>query len=69
MIYCANDSGDHVSHSDFAKGIAETHNFTFDRWREDNELWAMCIGELWLNEIRQGDAEAIIRRRKREFYC
>lgn len=68
MIYYTDDSRDGVSRIDLEGGTAETYNFTLGRWREDNELWAVLVGELWLDEISQEQAEAIIRKRNRELH-
>ena len=68
MIYYTDDSRDGVSRIDLEGGTAETYNFTLGRWREDNELWAALVGELWLDEISQEQAEAIIRERNRELH-
>ena len=37
-------------------------------WRDDNDLWAVLVGELWLDEISQEQAEAIIRKRNKELH-
>ena len=64
MIYYTDDSVKRVSRIDIEAGTAETYNFTLGRWRDDNDLWALLVGELWLDEISQEQAEAIIRKRK-----
>lgn len=66
MIYYTDDSVKRVSRIDLEAGTAETYNFTLGRWREDNDLWAVLVGELWLDEISQEQAEAIIRKRNKE---
>lgn len=66
MTYYTDDSGLLVSRIDLEAGTAETYNFTLGEWREDNDLWAVLIGELWLDEISQEQAETIIRRRNKE---
>lgn len=66
MTYYTDDSGMLVSRIDLGAGTAETYNFTLGEWREDNDLRAVLIGELWLDEISQEQAEAIIRRRNKE---
>ena len=68
MIYYTDDSVKRVSRIDLEAGTAETYNFTLGRWREDNDLWAMLVGELWLDEISQEQAEAIIRKRNKELH-
>lgn len=68
MIYYTDDSRDGVSRIDLEGGTAETYNFTLGRWREDNDLWAVLVGELWLDEISQEQAEAIIRKRNEELH-
>lgn len=68
MIYYTDDSRDGVSRIDLEGGTAETYNFTLGRWRDDNDLWAVLVGELWLDEISQEQAEAIIRKRNKELH-
>jgi hypothetical protein len=68
MIYYTDDSVKRVSRIDLEAGTAETYNFTLGRWREDNDLWAVLVGELWLDEISQEQAEAIIRKRNKELH-
>lgn len=68
MNYYTDDSVKRVSRIDFEAGTAETYNFTLGRWRDDNDLWAVLVGELWLDEISQEQAEAIIRKRNKELH-
>lgn len=68
MNYYTDDSVKRVSRIDLEAGTAETHNFTLGRWRDDNDLWAVLVGELWLDEISQEQAEAIIRKRNKELH-
>lgn len=68
MNYYTDDSVKRVSRIDLEAGTAETYNFTLGRWRDDNDLWAVLVGELWLDEISQEQAEAIIRKRNRELH-
>ena len=68
MNYYTDDSVKRVSRIDLEAGTAETYNFTLGRWRDDNDLWAVLIGELWLDEISQEQAEAIIRKRNKELH-
>jgi hypothetical protein len=68
MIYYIDDSVKRVSRIDLEAGTAETYNFTLGRWRDDNDLWAVLVGELWLDEISQEQAEAIIRKRNKELH-
>lgn len=68
MNYYTDDSVKRVSRIDLEAGTAETYNFTLGRWRDDNELWAVLVGELWLDEISQEQAEAIIRKRNKELH-
>lgn len=68
MIYYTDDSVKRVSRIDLEAGTAETYNFTLGRWRGDNDLWAVLVGELWLDEISQEQAEAIIRKRNKELH-
>lgn len=68
MIYYTDDSVKRVSRIDLEAGTAETYNFTLGRWRDDNDLWAVLVGELWLDEISQEQAEVIIRKRNRELH-
>lgn len=68
MNYYTDDSVKRVSRIDLEAGTAETYNFTLGRWREDNDLWAVLVGELWLDEISQEQAEAIIRKRNKELH-
>lgn len=65
MNYYTDDSVKRVSRIDLEAGTAETYNFTLGRWRDDNDLWAVLVGELWLDEISQEQAEAIIRKRNK----
>lgn len=68
MIYYTDDSVKRVSRIDLEAGTAETYNFTLGRWRDDNDLWAVLVGELWLDEISQEQVEAIIRKRNKELH-
>ena len=68
MNYYTDDSVKRVSRIDLEAGSAETYNFTLGRWRDDNDLWAVLVGELWLDEISQEQAEAIIRKRNKELH-
>ena len=68
MIYYTDDSVKRVSRIDLEVGTAETYNFTLGRWRDDNDLWAVLVGELWLDEISQEQAVAIIRKRNKELH-
>lgn len=68
MIYYTDDSVKRVSRIDLEAGTAETYNFTLGRWRDDNDLWAVLVGELWLDEISQEQAEAIVRKRNKELH-
>lgn len=68
MNYYTDDSVKRVSRIDLEAGTAETYNFTLGRWRDDNDLWAVLVGELWLDEISQEQAEAIIRNRNKELH-
>lgn len=68
MIYYTDDSVKRASRIDLEAGTAETYNFTLGRWRDDNDLWAVLVGELWLDEISQEQAEAIIRKRNKELH-
>lgn len=68
MNYYTDDSVKRVSRIDLEAGTAETYNFTLGRWRDDNDLWAVLVGELWLDEISQEPAEAIIRKRNKELH-
>lgn len=68
MIYYTDDSVKRVSRIDLEAGTAETYIFTLGRWRDDNDLWAVLVGELWLDEISQEQAEAIIRKRNKELH-
>lgn len=68
MIYYIDDSVKRVSRIDLEAGTAETYNFTLGRWRDGNDLWAVLVGELWLDEISQEQAEAIIRKRNKELH-
>lgn len=68
MTYYTDDTGKRVSRIDLEAGTAETYNFTLGRWHDDTELWDTLIGELWLDEISQEQAEAIIRKRNKELH-
>ena len=68
MNYYTDDYVKRVSRIDLEAGTAETYNFTLGRWRDDNDLWAVLVGELWLDEISQEQAEAIIRKRNKELH-
>lgn len=68
MNYYTDDSVKRISRIDLEAGAAETYNFTLGRWRDDNDLWAVLVGELWLDEISQEQAEAIIRKRNKELH-
>ena len=65
MTYYTDDSRKRVSRIDAEVGTAETYNFTLGAWREDNDLWAVLVGKLWLDEISSDEAEAMIIQRNK----
>lgn len=66
MVYCTDDARRRVSRFDAEQQICETYNFTNLRWEFDNEVMGTQSGDLWLDEISQEEAFAIIERRTRK---
>lgn len=68
MTYYTNERRTRVSRIDAEAGTAETYNFTLGRWCDDGELWAVLIGDLWLDEISEEAAHAIVAKRDRALH-
>lgn len=66
MTYYANDSRTIVYRA--SGGTCEVYNFTVGRWTPSLDLWDMLIGELWVDEISEGEANAIIAKRNSEIH-
>jgi hypothetical protein len=48
--------------------VCETYDFTLGRWVFDTEVFGTQSGDLWLDEIGQEEAEAIIRKRDKALH-
>ena len=68
MIYYTDDSRRRVSRFDAEQQVCETYDFTLGRWVFDTEVFGTQSGDLWLVEIGQKEAEAIIRKRDKALH-
>lgn len=68
MIYYTDDSRRRVSRFDAEQMACETYDFTLGRWVFDTEVFGTQSGDLWLDEIGQEEAEAIIRKRDKALH-
>lgn len=68
MIYYTDDSRRRVSRFDAEQMVCETYDFTLRRWVFDTEVFGTQSGDLWLDEIGQEEAEAIIRKRDKALH-
>lgn len=68
MIYYTDDSRRRVSRFDVEQMVCETYDFTLGRWVFDTEVFGTQSGDLWLDEIGQEEAEAIIRKRDKALH-
>lgn len=68
MIYYTDDSRRCVSRFDAEQRVCETYDFTLGRWVFDTEVFGTQSGDLWLDEITQEEAEAIMRKRDKALH-
>lgn len=68
MIYYTDDSRRRVSRFDAEQMVCETYDFALGRWVFDTEVFGTQSGDLWLDEIGQEEAEAIIRKRDKALH-
>lgn len=68
MIYYTDDFRRRVSRFDAEQMVCETYDFTLGRWVFDTEVFGTQSGDLWLDEIGQEEAEAIIRKRDKALH-
>lgn len=68
MIYYTDDSRRRVSRFDAEQMVCETYDFTLGRWVFDIEVFGTQSGDLWLDEINQEEAEAIIGKRDKALH-
>lgn len=68
MIYYTDDSRRRVSRFDAEQRVCETYDFTLGRWVFDTEVFGTQSGDLWLDEIGQKEAEAIIGKRDKALH-
>ena len=68
MIYYTDDSRRRVSQFDAEQQVCETYDFTLGRWVFDTEVFGTQSGDLWLDEIGQEEAEAIIGKRDKALH-
>ena len=68
MIYYTDDSRRRVSRFDAEQRMCETYDFTLGRWVFDTEVFGTQSGDLWLDEITQEEAEAIMRKRDKALH-
>lgn len=68
MIYYTDDSRRRVSRFDAEQRVCETYDFTLGRWVFDTEVFGTQSGDLWLDEIAQEEAEAIMRKRDKALH-
>ena len=68
MIYYTDDSRRRVARFDAEQMVCETYDFTLGRWVFDTEVFGTQSGDLWLDEIGQEEAEAIIRKRDKALH-
>lgn len=68
MIYYTDDSRRRVSRFDAEQRVCETYDFTLGHWVFDTEVFGTQSGDLWLDEITQEEAEAIMRKRDKALH-
>lgn len=68
MIYYTDDSHRRVSRFDAEQRVCETYDFTLGRWVFDTEVFGTQSGDLWLDEITQEEAEAIMMKRDKALH-
>lgn len=68
MIYYTDDSRRRVSRFDAEQRVCETYDFTLGRWVFDTEVFGTQSGDLWLDEITQEEAEAIMMQRDKALH-
>jgi|GEM_PF-880773 hypothetical protein len=68
MIYYTDDSRRRVSRFDAEQRVCETYDFTLGRWVFDTEVFGTQSGDLWLDEITQEEAEAIMMKRDKALH-
>lgn len=68
MIYYTDDSRRRVSRFDAEQRVCETYDFTLGRWVFDTEVFGTQSGDLWLDEIDQEEAEAIMMKRDKALH-
>lgn len=68
MIYYTDDSRRRVSRFDAEQRVCETYDFTLGCWVFDTEVFGTQSGDLWLDEITQEEAEAIMRKRDKALH-
>ena len=57
-----------MSRFDAEQQVCETYDFTLGRWVFDTEVFGTQSGDLWLDEIGQEEAEAIIGKRDKALH-
>ena len=57
-----------MSRFDAEQQVCETYDFTLGRWVFDTEVFGTQSGDLWLDEINQEEAEAIIGKRDKALH-
>ena len=68
MIYYTDDSRRRVARFDAEQQVCETYDFTLGRWVFDTEVFGTQSGDLWLDEIGQEEAEALIGKRDKALH-
>lgn len=68
MRYYTDDARLNVHRIDEGSGIFETYCFPLGRWAQNLDLMDVLIGEAWVDEIAEDEANAIIARGNREIH-
>lgn len=68
MRYYTDDARLNVHRIDEGGGTFETYCFPLGRWAQNLDLMDVLIGEAWVDEIAEDEADAIIARGNREIH-
>ncbi len=65
MRYYIEDNG--ISIHRMGLTLRQTHDFAQGRWVHSMEIMDMLIGDLWVDEVSEAEADAFIVKKAREF--
>lgn len=68
MMYYTDDGRLNVHRADEGSGVYETYCFPLGRWARNLDLMDALVGDLWLDEITEEEADAIIAGRNSEIH-